>query len=155
MLAAMWKKEKWLNVERSIGEHKVSAGRQETVTAGNSHNGKQPQWETATTGNSHSGKQLKQETATMGKRREQLQQEKVTKEKNKERPQWETATTGNSYNGKQYERTDLLEAGLAVKYLIMERCRDGTLQQQNTMKLAAMIPGKTNTEGQDHCNNVY
>lgn len=37
---------------------------------------------------------------------------------------------------------DSLEAGLAVKYLIMKRCRDGTLQQQNTMALAAMIPGK-------------
>lgn len=56
MLAAMWKKEKWLKVERSIGEHRV------------------------------------------------------------------------------------LEAGLEVKYLIMERCRDGTLQQQNTTALAAMIP---------------
>lgn len=26
MLAAMWKKEKWLKVERSIGEQRVSAG---------------------------------------------------------------------------------------------------------------------------------
>ena len=39
---------------------------------------------------------------------------------------------------------DSLEAGLEVKYLIMKRCREGTLQQQNTMALAAMIPGKKN-----------
>lgn len=33
MLAAMWKKEKWLNVERSIGEQRVSAGGQtRTIT---------------------------------------------------------------------------------------------------------------------------
>lgn len=31
MLAAMWKKEKWLKVERSIGEQRVSEGRH-TVT---------------------------------------------------------------------------------------------------------------------------
>jgi hypothetical protein len=29
---------------------------------------------------------------------------------------------------------------LDVKYLIIERWRDGTLQQQNTTALAAMIP---------------
>lgn len=45
-------------------------------------------------------------------------------------------------------RADSLEAGLAVKYLIMKRCRDGTLQQQNTMALAAMIPGKKTDHGQ-------
>ncbi len=31
MLAAMWNKEKWLNVESSIGEQSVSAGGQKTA----------------------------------------------------------------------------------------------------------------------------
>ena len=40
-----------------------------------------------------------------------------------------------------------LDAGSAAKYLIMERCRAGTLQQRNTRALAAMIPGKKNRKG--------
>lgn len=39
------------------------------------------------------------------------------------------------------------EAGLAVKYLTMERCRDGTLQQQKTSALAAMIAGDAAQRG--------
>lgn len=53
-----------------------------------------------------------------------------------------TVTEAQSETLNESWRRDSLEAGLAVKYLIMKRCRDGTLQQQNTMALAAMIPGK-------------
>lgn len=83
MLAAMWKKEKWLNVERIIGEQRVPAG-------------------------TNNGFYCVCGSETLS-----------------------------------LTRRDSLEAGLQVKYFIMKRCRDGTLQQQNTIALAAMIPGKT------------
>lgn len=45
----------------------------------------------------------------------------------------------------------LLEAGLDVKYLIMERWRAGILQQMKTRELQAMIPGKK----QSKKNNLW
>lgn len=39
-------------------------------------------------------------------------------------------------------KLDLLDAGLDVKYLIIVRCREGTLHKQNTKTFAAMIPTK-------------
>lgn len=88
MLAAMWKKEKWLKVERIIGAQSVSA--QETT---HTHTHWRAEHHNGTTTQTH---------------------------------RWRRS----------------LEAGLDVKYRIMERCRDGTRQQQNTTALAAMIPGK-------------
>lgn len=89
MLAAKWKREKWLNVERIIGEQRVPAGGQQTTVALQKH-----------------------------------------------------STSQQHVCFRYYEQVDSLDAGLEVKYFIMVRCRDGTLQQQNTIALAAMIPGK-------------
>lgn len=82
MLAAMWKKEKWLKVERSIGEQRVSAGDRPRLNPEQHLNAPRE-------GGAHS-----------------------------------------------------LEAGLEVKYLTMDRCRDGTLQQRKTTAFTAMIPGE-------------
>lgn len=56
----------------------------------------------------------------------------------------ETGSTGER-NLSERQR-GLLEAGLDVKYLIMERCRAGILQQRNTSALEAMIPGRQATK---------
>lgn len=62
-----------------------------------------------------------------------------------------TNTTKDSTYPHTMKDKHSLEEGLDVKYLSMDRCRDGILQQQNTNALAAMMPVRWREADRERC----